>query len=160
MSNNTTSSKSDKKKRNKKKKRQNQNKQDLSDSSLIYYDSSDDSDYRRKQRKKKSHRKKDPLKLCARLTEKLLTTVYKLKIIRFKLDKDALQRYIHFLKFVESLDTIFYQYKETREVILDYPRIGGEDIKDLKKSIGNILHENIDVRRRRLISEFPGYGIN
>ena len=55
---------------------------------------------------------------------------------------------------------IFYQYKEACEVILDYPRIGGEDIKDLKKPIGNILHENIDVLRRILISEFPGDGIN
>ena len=31
---------------------------------------------------------KDPIKLCARLTSKLLTTAYKSKIIRFKIDED------------------------------------------------------------------------
>ena len=46
-----------------------------------------DSDYRRKRRKnKKSHHKKDPIKLCARLREKLLTIAYKSKTIHFKLD--------------------------------------------------------------------------
>ena len=41
---------------------------------------------------------------------------------------------------------IILQYKETFEVLLDYPTIGGEDIKDyVKKEIINILHENIDV---------------
>ena len=97
--------------------------------------SSDDSDssynsaYRRKQRKKRSHREKDPIKSCARLTAKFLTTSYKSKIIRFKLDEDPLQCRIYFLTFVESLEMIFSQYKETREVLLDYPKIGGENIK-------------------------------
>ena len=67
-------------------------------------------------------RKKDPTSLCATLTEKLLTTVYKLKIIRFKMDEDPLQRRIYFLTFIESLDMIFSQYKETCEVLLDYPK--------------------------------------
>ena len=44
--------------------------------------SSEDIDYRRKRRKKKSHRKKDPIKLCERLT----ATAYKSNIIRFKMD--------------------------------------------------------------------------
>ena len=52
---------------------------------------------------KKIHRKKDPIKLCARLTAKLLTTVYKSKIIKFKMDEDPIQRRIYFLNFVESL---------------------------------------------------------
>ena len=55
---------------------------------------------------------------------------------------------------------IVSQYKETCEVLLDYPKIGGEDIKYyVKKSIRNLLHANIDVHSRRLISEFPGDGV-
>ena len=83
--------------------------------------------------KKKSHRKKDPIKLCARLTAKLLRTAYKLKIIRFKMDEDPLQRRIYFLTFVESLEIIFSQYKETYEVLLDYTKIGGGNIKEFSK---------------------------
>ena len=95
--------------------------------------SSNNSDYIRKRRKKKSHRKKYPIKLCARLTEKLLTTVFKSKIIRFKMDEDPLQRRIYFLTFVESLDMIFSQHTETCEVIIDYPKIVEEDIEDFAK---------------------------
>ena len=48
---------------------------------------------------------------------------------------------------------IFYQYKETCEVLLEYPKIGGEDIKDFaKKAIENLLHAKIDVLSRSLIS--------
>ena len=44
------------------------------------------------------------------------------------MDGDPLQRRIYFLTFVESLEMIFSQYKETCEVLLDYPKIGGDDI--------------------------------
>ena len=56
---------------------------------------------------------------------------------------------------------IFLQYTETCELLLDYPKIGGEDdIEDYaKKSIKNLLHANIDVNSRRLIAEFPKDGI-
>ena len=55
---------------------------------------------------------------------------------------------------------IFLQYTETFEVIIDYPKIGGDDIEDYaKKSINNILNENIDVHSRRLIADFPMNGI-
>ena len=55
---------------------------------------------------------------------------------------------------------IFYQYKETCEVLLDYPKIGGANIKYfVKKAIRNLLHANIDVHNRRLIAEFPGDGV-
>ena len=55
---------------------------------------------------------------------------------------------------------IFSQYEETCEVLLDDPKIGGENIKEFsKKDIRNILHAKIDVHSRRLISEFPGDGI-
>ena len=120
-------------------------------------DSSDDSNYRRKQRKIRNIEKKDPIKQYATLTEKLLTTAYKSKIIRFKMNEDPLQRHIYFLTFVESLDMIFSQYKETCEVLLDYPKIGGDDIIDYyeKEAIRNLLHANIDVYSRRLIAEFP-----
>ena len=56
-------------------------------------------------------------------------------------------------------DYIFH-YKETCEVLLDYPKIGGESIKDfVRNSIRNILHENIDVYGRILISKFSGDGV-
>ena len=60
----------------------------------------------------------------------------------FKMDKDPLQRRIYFLTFVESLEMIFSQYKETCEVLLDYPKIGGDDIIEdyAKKAIRNLLH--------------------
>ena len=55
---------------------------------------------------------------------------------------------------------IFSQHKKTCEVLLDYPKIGGDNIKDFnEKAIRNILRANIDVHRRRLIDEFPGDGI-
>ena len=55
---------------------------------------------------------------------------------------------------------IFSRYKETCEVIMDYPKIGGEDIKYyVKKAISNLLHANIDFHSRRLISDLPGDGV-
>ena len=91
-----------KKKRTNKKKRRKHRKDDSSDPSPSnHYDSSNDIHYRRKQRKDKKHWKKDPIRLCATLTEKLLTTVYKLKMIRFKMDEDPLQCLIYFLTFID-----------------------------------------------------------
>ena len=88
-------------------------------------------------------------------------TAYKAKIIRFKMDKDPLQRRIYFLTFVESLEMIFSQYKETCEVILDYPKIGGDDVIEdcAKKATRNLFHANIDVHSRRLIARLPKDGI-
>ena len=55
---------------------------------------------------------------------------------------------------------MFPQYKETCEVLQDYPKIGGDNIKYfVKKAIRNILHANIDVHSRRLIAEFPRDGV-
>ena len=71
--------------------------------------------------------------------EKLLTTEYKSKIIRFKMDEDPLQRRIYFLTFVESLEMIFARYIETCELLLDYPRIGGEDVKYFAKRLLGIF---------------------
>ena len=48
------------------------------------------------------------------------------------MDEDPLQRRICFLSFVESLEMIFSQYTETCEISIDYPKIGGEDIKVLR----------------------------
>ena len=51
---------------------------------------------------------------------------------------------------------IFSQYTETCEVIVDYPKIGRDDIEYYaKKAIRNILHENIDVHSTWLIAELP-----
>ena len=56
---------------------------------------------------------------------------------------------------------IFSQYTETCEVLIDYPRIGGDDIEgSAKKAIRNLLRANIDVHSKRLIAEFPSDGIN
>ena len=49
------------------------------------------------------------------------------------MDEDPLQRQIYFLTFLESTEKIFYQYKETCEVLLDDPKIGGEKIKEFVK---------------------------
>ena len=56
---------------------------------------------------------------------------------------------------------IFSQYTESCEVLLDYPKIGGDDvIEDYeRKAVRNLLHENIDVHSKRLIAEFPKDGI-
>ena len=77
------------------------------------------------------------------------------------MDEDPLQRQMDFLAFVESLDMIFSQYKETCELLLDYPKIGGDDIieKFAKKASRNLFHANIDLHSRRLISEFPKDGL-
>ena len=65
-----------------------------------------------------------------------------------------------FLIFIESLEMIFSQFRETCELLLDYPEIGWEDIIFLKKAIRNILHANIDVHSRTFIAELPGDGVN
>ena len=52
---------------------------------------------------------------------------------------------------------IFSQYKETCEILLDYPKMGGwGGVKDYaEQAIRNILHDNSGVQSRRLIAEFP-----
>ena len=77
------------------------------------------------------------------------------------MDEDPLQCRIYFLTFIDSLDMIFSQYRNTCEVLLDYPKIGGDDVIEdyAKKAIINLLHAKIDVHSRRLIAEFPKDGI-
>ena len=54
---------------------------------------------------------------------------------------------------------MFSQYRETCEVLLDYPKIGGYDLKDYaKQAIRNLFRANSDVHSRRLIAELPKYG--
>ena len=50
---------------------------------------------------------------------------------------------------------------ETCEVLLDYLKIGGDDVIEdcAKKAIRNVLHTNIDVYSRILIAEFPKDGV-
>ena len=43
------------------------------------------------------------------------------------MDEDPLQHRIYFLTFVEWLEMIFSQFTETCEVLLYYPKIGGDD---------------------------------
>ena len=55
---------------------------------------------------------------------------------------------------------IFSQFIETCEVLLDYPKIGGYDVKDFsKQAIRNLLRANSDLHSIRLIAEFPKDGI-
>ena len=77
------------------------------------------------------------------------------------MDEDALQCRIYFLVFVEPLEMIFSPYKENCEVLLDYPRIGGDDIIEdyTKKAIRNLFHAKIGVHSRILIAESPIDGI-
>ena len=44
------------------------------------------------------------------------------------MDEYPLQCRIYFLTFIDSLDVIFSLYIETYEVLLDYPKIGGDDV--------------------------------
>ena len=157
------SEKKSKKRKDKKKRRKNRKDDSSYPSSSDDYDdsdSSDDSHYRHRRRRNKKHWKKDPIRLCTTLTAKLLTTAFKSKMIRFKLDEDPLQRRIYFLTFIESLNMVFSQYRETYEVIREYPKLEGGNIKDYAKmAIRNLLHANICVHSRRLIAEFPDDGI-
>ena len=57
-----------------------------------------------------------------------------IKIIKFKLGEDPLQRQIYFLTFLESLEMILSKYTETCKVLIDYPKIGGRNIKSFSKS--------------------------
>ena len=76
-------------------------------------------------------------------------------IIMFKMDEDPLPCRIYFLTFLDSLEMIFSQYKDTCEVILDYPKTEEDAIEDYeKKAIRDILHENV-AHSRILIVEFP-----
>ena len=56
---------------------------------------------------------------------------------------------------------IFSQYTETCEVLLDYPKIGGDDvIEDFAKKVSGIFCvQKIDAHSRRFIDEFPRDGI-
>ena len=55
---------------------------------------------------------------------------------------------------------VFSQYRETYEVLRDYPKLEGGNIKDYAKmAIRNLLHANSCVHSRRLITEFPDDGI-
>ena len=90
---------------------------------------------------------------------KFLTTAYKSKIIILKLDDDLLQRQIFLLTFIELMEMMFSYYKETCEVLIYYPKIGGRTEMLYKKTIGNLFHANIDVHRKMFIAEFPRDGV-
>ena len=67
------------------------------------------------------------------------------------MDDYPLQLRIYFLTFIDLLDIIFSQYRETCEVILDYPKIGGDDvIEDYSKR----LSETFCVKTLMYTSEY------
>ena len=108
----SSDSREKKKKITKKKKRCKHRKDDSSDPYLRDdSDSSDDGHYIRKQCNNMTHKENNPIRICATLTSKLLTTAYKSKIIRFKMNEDLLQRRIYFLVFIDLIDMIFSQYR-------------------------------------------------
>ena len=92
-------------------------------------DSSEEGHYRRRRHTHTEHRKKYLIILYSNLTAKLLTTVFKSQMIQFKLDEDPLQRLIYFLTFIDSLNMVFSQYRETYEVLREYPKNGGGKYK-------------------------------
>ena len=57
---------------------------------------------------------------------------------------------------------IFSQNIETCQVLLDYPKIGGDDVIEdyAKDEIRNIFHAHIDVHRGKFIPGFPKDGLN
>ena len=76
------------------------------------------------------------------------------------MDEDPLQRRIYFLTFIDSLNMVFSQYRQTYEVLRDYPKLEGGNIKVYAKmAIRNLIHANSCPHSRRLIAEFPEYGI-
>ena len=77
------------------------------------------------------------------------------------MDENPLQRRIYFLAFIDSLDMIFSQYRETCEVLLGYPKIGRDDVIEdySKKAIRTLFHANINVQSSRFIAEFPKDGV-
>ena len=111
-------------------------------------------------RRTNGKKKRSPIKLWAKWTAELLTTACKSKIKKFKLDEDPLQRRNYCLVFIESLEMILSQYKETCELLIYYPTIGREYIKHyVNKAISILLSTNIDVHSRKSIAEFPGDGV-
>ena len=55
---------------------------------------------------------------------------------------------------------VFSQYRETYEVLRDYPKLEGGNIKDYAEmAIRNLLYDNSCVHSRRLIADFPDDGI-
>ena len=63
-------------------------------------------------KKDRERMKQEPIKVCAKLTEKLLTTAHKSKVLKFKLDEDPLHYWIYFLTFMESLEMIFHSTRK------------------------------------------------
>ena len=68
----------------------------------------------------------ESMKRCAQLTSKLLTAMYKSKVIKFKLEKDPLHHRVYFLSFVDSLKIVLSKISETYMLLMDCPSIRRE----------------------------------
>ena len=65
-----------------------------------------------------------------------------------------------FSPLLTHLTWFFSQYRETYESAQILSKIGGGNVKDYAKmAIRNLLHANSCVQSRRLMAEFPEYGI-
>ena len=88
-------------------------------------DSSDNNSYKRRRRAKNNKNKcrsktcfDDPIKKCETLAAKLITDTHKSKVVKFKLDKDPLQRQLYFLSFMNLVKTVLSQFKETYMLLM------------------------------------------
>ena len=66
-----------------------------------------------------------PIKHFAKLTTKILTALYKPKVIKFKLDEDPLQSRVYLLSIIDLLIIVLSQFKKAYMFIMDYPYIIG-----------------------------------
>ena len=61
------------------------------------------------------------IKKCAKLTVKKITSAYKSKVIKFKLEKDLIQILVYFLSLMNSLKIILSPFSDKYMLLMDYP---------------------------------------
>ena len=90
-------------------------------------DSSDDGYYKQRRRAKKDKNKRrsktcfdEPIRKYTNLAAKLLTSAYKSKVFRFKLNKYPLQRRVYFIPFMNSLKIVLSNFSETYVLLMGY----------------------------------------
>ena len=84
----------------------------------------------------------------------------KIKVIKFKLDKDPLHQRVYFLSLMNPLKIILSQFSEEYMILMEYPSIWGEKVPDYaENSIWNLLQAYIDAHTQKFIDECPGDGV-
>ena len=72
---------------------------------------------KKNKKKRQSKNRFDPIKKCAKLTAKLPTDAYKLRVVKFKLDENPLQHRVYFLYFDHFLFKNVTKYKEINPML-------------------------------------------